>query len=109
MGTDIDIPICEFCKTEQNLLQHHILYHPEETITVCRVCHYKITRQIKEHAGGNLYLCINCGRHYTGDVSKVCYYCRDAPNKKDWFGLTSKDKTKPIFRYNYHWLETNWL
>ena len=77
---------------------------------ICRSCHYKITSMMNQHIkSGGTYLCINCGRHYTGEDDNICWHCKNPDNGEDWFGLTSKDKTKPIFRYNYHWLETNWI
>ena len=101
---------CHYCKKElgSGSAKHHIRYDPEETVDICRSCHYKITSMVKHHRDQGTYLCINCGRHYTGNDDKICWYCKN-PDERDWFGLTSKDKTKPIFRYNYHWLKTNWM
>lgn len=103
---------CHYCKDElgPGATDHHICYNPEETVPVCKVCHYRITKMMRYAKNGHLYLCIRCGRHYTSNFDKICFYCSYPDNgKKDCFGLTAKDKTKPIFRYNYHWLKTGWL
>jgi hypothetical protein len=33
---------CLMCGTENELLQHHISYEPEDTVTLCKKCHFKV-------------------------------------------------------------------
>ena len=91
---------CEYCDSKEKLLEHHIRYNPKETIYVCKSCHWQITKMIRSHMKSKTYLCVKCGRHYTSRNDMICYYCQpENQDKQDCFGLTSKDKTKPIFRY----------
>lgn len=91
---------CHYCKENEATVEHHIHYKPEETVSICKSCHYKITQQMKYARNKNgTFLCFNCGRHYTSNKDKICWKCKH-PEQKDWFGLTAKDKTKPIYRYN---------
>ena len=92
----MELVTCEFCKTDLDLLQHHVQYLPnEETITVCKKCHYKITTMIKTRGGR--FLCVVCGRHFTSNKDGICWKCKN-PDEIDCFGLTAKDKTPVIFK-----------
>lgn len=99
---------CHYCKINDAEVPHHISYEPEETVSVCKKCHYKITTQIKLHKKQHTRLCIKCGRHFTGNDDRVCWHCKN-PDKKDWFGLTSNDVTKPLFYYNDDSLDDEWI
>ncbi|GAI04690.1 unnamed protein product [marine sediment metagenome] len=102
-----DMKKCHYCK-KKPYAEHHISYDPEETVDVCKSCHYKVHKTLKNMNEWHGYLCIWCGRSVSCTPDYVCWYCKN-PNEVDWFGLTSKDKRKPIFRFNYHWLETKWI
>ena len=99
---------CHYCKKNKSYCEHHISYEPEETVPICKSCYYKVHKILENRIEWDGYICIKCGRHVSCMDDYICYYCKH-PEEKDWFGLTAKDKTKPIFRYNYHWLETEWL
>ena len=75
---------CVYCGVKEKLLEHHIRYNPEETVIVCKSCHFKITRMIQGHVKGmpGNYLCKNCGRHYTSNKDKLCWYCKPENQKK---------------------------
>ena len=103
-------PKCHYCG-KCAFCDHHIDYENDETVPVCQSCHCRITSQMAGARGvRGMYLCICCGRHYTSNHTKLCFYCtKQDVALLDWFGLSYKDKTKPIYRYNYHWLKTEWL
>ena len=98
---------CHYCKKE-SYAEHHINYKTNETVPICKSCHYKVHKTLDNRMEWHGFLCINCGRSVSCTDDKICWYCKN-PNEIDWFGLTAKDKTKPIYRFNYHWLKTNWL
>lgn len=48
------IPKCKICGSENDIHKHHIQYHPEKLIFVCRSCHSKIHHS-KKHKEQELY------------------------------------------------------
>lgn len=60
--------ICPKCRENRILIRHHISYHPERTIMICRQCHDKIHRNIREEGK-----CI-CSPGKIADMSRKAYY-----------------------------------
>lgn len=101
---------CHYCD-DSFFVNHHIDYKNDETIPLCKRCHYCAHSILKDFKtiSKRGYLCHFCGRHITSHRSKLCWLCRNPQSRKiDCFGLMGHVKRKPLYRFNYHWPGVHW-
>ena len=84
---------CALCGREEKLLEHHASYEPEKTVRICKSCHWKVTRQIRDRGGRKL--CGVCGKHFTSNEGGVCWSCTH--EKKTWWGMEQGDNKVKIW------------